>query len=797
MSRVRNAFRPNNGYLWALCFLVIGLSHVHIASAAPPALPTASPDAVGMDAQQFGYIAPAVEQAIQEGHLPGCVVLVARRGHIVFHEAFGHRQIEPTPVAMTTDTVFDLASLTKPVSTATSVMLLVEQGKIRLNETVRTYLPEMDVAGKGEITVLQLLTHQAGLIPDSALSEYEDRANIWPHLWKLPLSYPPGERFVYSDVGFQFLGKLVETQSDMTLDDFTEQHIFQPLGMIETGFNPSVHLRDRAAPTEKRNGDWMRGQVHDPRAYAMGGVAGHAGLFSTSSDLATYAQMLLEEGSFNGVRVLGPQTVRLMTKSIDVAGNQRALGWDVRSGYSSNRGELMSARAFGHGGFTGTAMWIDPELQLTVIFLSNRLHPDGVGRVNRLAGRIGSIAAGAIRVVRNSDNSPAMQTRTISESSEARSPVLAGIDVLQADEFRRLANNRVGLITNHTGVNLQGDRTIDLLQAAQNVNLVAIYSPEHGATGTRDDAQIGDDVDAATGVPILSLYGENRSPTAESLATIDVLVFDIQDIGTRFYTYVSTMGLAMRAAAEHGKAFVVLDRPNPLGGLDVAGPVLDAGRESFVGYHKLPVQHGLTIGELAMMIRDQQQIDVPLQVVPMVGWKRQWSWDHTGRTWVNPSPNMRSLTEAYLYPGIGLLEYTNLSVGRGTDRPFEIVGAPWIDERTFASAMQGQQLPGVQFVPRRFTPTASKHADESCGGVDILIVNRSAFQPVRTGLTMASVLRKLYPEQWEFKELDRLLLDTRVLQAIELGKTYPQIEREFADELEVFKQDRTKYLLYP
>ena len=410
----------------------------------------------------------------------------------------------------------------------------------------------------------------------------------------------------------------------------------------------------------------MQGEVHDPRAFRLGGVAGHAGLFSTAEDLALFAQMMLEHGRADGKQILAWRTVDVMTADYPVSSGVRGLGWDKRTGYSSNRGDLMTQQAFGHGGFTGTSMWIDPGLDLFVIFLSNRVHPDGKGAVNRLAGRIGSIAAAAIE-------SPG-ESSTLAPHTGVEQ-VLCGIDVLQRDKFRQLDGKRAGLITNQTGINADGVTTARLLHDAPNVQLVALFSPEHGLQGKLDIPEIKDDQDTVTGLRVFSLYGKTRRPTAEDLRGIDTLVFDIQDIGTRFYTYISTMGYAMEMAAQQHLTFVVLDRPNPINGVDVGGPVLDEGQQSFVGYHPIPVRHGMTVGELAELFRHELKLPVDLHVVTMEGWRRADYFDRTGLLWVNPSPNMRSLNEAFLYPGIGLLETTNLSVGRGTDTPFEVLGA--------------------------------------------------------------------------------------------------------------------------
>ena len=752
------------------------------AESASARLPVAAPEDAGMDRGRLARIDRIVAEGIAAGRMPGCVVTLGRNGMIVFQKAYGMRQVAPEPVAMTTDAVFDLASLTKPVATATSVMILLDEGRLRLHDRVADHLPDFAENGKGEVTVFQLLTHQGGLIADNSLNDYADGPQqAWQRILSLKLRTAPGEEYVYTDVGFLVLGKLVEAISGQTLDAFARGRIFEPLGMTETGYLPPEELRRRAVPTERRDDRWMQGEVHDPRADLLGGVAGHAGIFSTANDLAVYAQMMLNRGKYGGAGILEESTVALMTQGYPVSRGLRGLGWDVRTGYSTNRGESLSPRAFGHGGFTGTVLWIDPELDLFFIFLSSRLHPGGKGSVNTLAGEIATVAANAI-----ADR----QTPAVSGT------VLAGIDVLQRDGFRQLAGRRVGLITNQTGVNRNGIGTTKLLHDATNVHLVALFSPEHGIQGKLEVGNIGDTRDPATGLHVYSLYGKTRKPTAEMLAEIDTLVFDIQDIGTRFYTYSSTMGYAMQAAAEHGKRFMVLDRPNPINGVDVAGPVLDTGRESFVGFHRLPIRHGMTIGELARMFREELGLNLDLEVVRVEGWRREQYFDETGLKWVNPSPNMRSLTEAILYPGIGILETTNLSVGRGTATPFELFGAPWLDGRKLAESLRGAALPGIRFDAVEFTPDASVHKDQRCGGVRMTITDRKTLEPVRVGLEAAHQLRRLYPDQWTAEKYLVLMGNKRVHEVLLAGKPVAEMETIYEPELKVFLKRRARFLLY-
>jgi uncharacterized protein YbbC (DUF1343 family) len=799
-------------------------------SSGPAPLPSAAPSAAGMSAAQLAHIDEAVEAEIAKKQLPGAVVLVGRQGKIVWRRAYGHRALEPAPEPMTVDTIFDLASLTKVVATATSVMILVERGRVRLGDPVAHYIPEFAQMGKQRITVEQLLTHRSGLIADNPIEDYQQGLEkAWEKVWQLAPLAEAGSRFIYSDVNYLVLGELVRRVSGKPLDEFAAENIFRPLGMKETSFKPDPSLRPRIAPTEKRSGQsavpganekssggeghWMRGEVHDPRAYLMGGVAGHAGLFSTADDLAIYCQMILNHGEYGGVRVLSPMGVARMTQGRASGGNAsdgnvRGLGWDIATAFSANRGDLFPLGSFGHTGFTGTSIWIDPASQTFVIFLSNRVHPKldpkQPADVTSLRGRISSIVAASIiappfsieGVIGRWDqkvNQPLI--RSSLPLSPSQQTVLNGIDVLARDGFALLKGRRVGLITNHTGRDRDGRSTIDLLHQAPGVQLVALFSPEHGIRGVKDE-KVADSVDEKTGLPIYSLYSETRRPKPEMLKGIDTLVFDIQDIGTRFYTYISTMGMAMEEAAKHKLKFVVLDRVNPINGVEVEGPLADADKLSFTAYHQLPIRHGMTVGELAQLFNVERGIKADLQVVKVENWRREQWFDETGLVWINPSPNMRSLTEATLYPGIGLLEVTNVSVGRGTDTPFEVIGAPWIDGRKLAAALNSARLPGVRFVPISFTPRLSVHKDANCGGINIIITDRAQFEPITTGLEIAAQLLKLYPKEFEAHKFNRLLVNQKVFDAFKQGSEGKALRQVWERELAAFRAIRRKYLLY-
>ena len=754
------------------------------STAAEKPLPLADPAKLGLDADLLARIDDAVADALENGQLPGAVVLIVHHGQIVFRKAYGNRCIQPV-IAMTLDTLFDLASLTKPIATATSTFVLLERGKLHLHDPVGKHLPAFRRKETEGITLAHLLLHTSGLIADNALADYEaGRARARAHLFKLNPTAPPGSKFTYSDVGFMLLGEVVEAVSGMSLDAFAAKNVFAPLGMNETAFRPQGKLKERAAATEKRQGTWMLGEVHDPRAFLLGGVAGHAGLFSTAADLAVYAQMLLHKGAYQGRRILKPATVTLMTSAQPVPGGKttqylRAYGWDMHTAFSSNRGtHFPVGKSFGHTGFTGTSMWLDPDSQTAVLFLSNRVHPSGKGNVTKLRGQVATLAAAALPKKAAGDGG-----------------VLTGIDVLVRESFTPLKGAKVGLVTNHTGQDRLGRSTIDLFQQAKGLTLVALFSPEHGIRGAID-AKVPDTTDQKTGLPIYSLYGDRKKPTADTLKGIDTLVFDIQDAGCRFYTYISTLGLVLEAAAAHKIKVVVLDRPNPLGGIAVEGPLLDPGSETFVAYHNLPIRHGMTVGELALLFQKERKLEVAVNVIKMEGWRRTFLFDQAGLTWVSPSPNLRSLTAAMLYPGIGLLETTNLSVGRGTERPFEWIGAPWLDGRKLAAALAAEKLPGLRVVPLRLTPSASVFKDQPCDGVNFIVADWSRFEPVRTGLAVAATLRRLYPETWKMERYDVLLRHQATWQALQQGQDWRALEQTWSAGIATFRQRRQSFLLY-
>jgi uncharacterized protein YbbC (DUF1343 family)/CubicO group peptidase (beta-lactamase class C family) len=763
------------------------------------------------DEPAFIDLDAVMQQAVADGKIPGGVLLVGHNGQIVYRKAFGSRSLEPTREPMTVDTIFDLASLTKCIATTTSMMKLIEQGRVRLNDPVAMYLPEFAQNGKRDITVRELMTHYSGLPPDLDLTElWQGRDAVLQRAMQVKPMYPPGSRFLYSDINFETLGFLVEKITRMSLNDFARESVFKPLQMKDTEFLPAAGLLSRIAPTQyDENGHMLRGVVHDPTARRMGGVAGHAGLFSTADDLALFAQDLL-----SGFKVLSRSAVEKMSTPQQPANaaSLRGLGWDIDSPFASNRGDFLPVGSFGHTGFTGTSLWIDPVTDTYIILLTNAVHPRGGGSVVSLRSRVATAVVHSLQLsVSESEKMRLAKITGYNESLMAsrrfdarNGDVKTGIDVLEAHGFRELQAEggktvRVGLVTNQTAVDAAGRSTIDALAHAPGIQLVAIFSPEHGIAGKVDSTDIQSSKDAGTGIPIYSVYGEgeaSRRPSDEAMAKLDTIVYDIQDIGVRFYTYESTLGYFLEAAAKAGKNIVVLDRPNPINGAFVQGPVADEERESFVSYWQTPVRHGMTIGELSRMFNAERHINAHLIVVSMEGWMRGDWFDSTGRVWINPSPNMRSLDEAVLYPGIGMIEATNISVGRGTATPFEVMGAPWIDPVTLSSYLNARAIAGVRFIPVQFTPDSSNYAHEKCGGVNIVVTDRDALDAPELGAEVASALHALYPNQYKIARLDSLMVSKPSFDAIAAGEDPRRVAERWQDSIEKFDGIRSKYLLY-
>jgi len=761
---------------------------------------------------------PIIDEAITQRQIPGAVLIVGHDGQVVYRKAYGDRALVPHREAMTVDTIFDCASLTKVLATTTALMQLWEQGKFRMADPVAKYLPDFAQNGKQDITVRQLLVHYSGLQEDLDLvKKWDGKDTAYGMAFEIAPDRPPGSLFVYSDINFIVLGALVERLSGESLDQYSAKHVFAPLGMKETRFLPPTSWLPRIAPTEEdENHHLLRGVVHDPSARRMGGVAGHAGVFSTADDLATFAQAMLDGGR----GVLTAATVAKMTSPQQPATGTavRGFGWDIDSPFSTNRGELLPVGGFGHTGFTGTSVWIDPTTKTYIVLLTNAVHINALpgpekGSAVSLRTKVATAVAAALAL--DPVEAEKMRVASLTGYSEMQSAarklaarngmVKVGIDVLEEAHFSALHpakdghRRRIGLLTNQTGVDSEGRRTIDVLSNVPGISLDAIFSPEHGIAGTLDTINVKNDKDAGTGVTVFSVYGGSeaaRHPQIDVLKHLDAVVIDLADAGVRFYTYESTMGYFLESTAKAGIDVILLDRPNPITGSFVQGPVSDEGHESFTNYFPEPVRQGMTMGELARMFNAERKIGARLEVVPMAGWQRGDWLDSTGVEWVNTSPNLRSLTQNTLYPGVGMIEGMNVSVGRGTDTPFEVVGAPWINGKELAAYLNARAIQNVRFVPISFTPSSSNFAGQRCEGVNLIVLDRNAFEATELGVELASALHKLYPGDLKLERMADLLVNQSTFQGLEAGVDPRRIAADWQESLEKFIALREKYLLY-
>ena len=793
----------------------------------------------------FGSVSTLVNQAIAAKKLPGAVLLVNHDGKTVFEQAYGDRALEPVVEAMTENTIFDMASLTKCLVTATAVMQLYEEHKLQFDDPVTKYLPAFGVNGKQNVTIRELLTHYSGLPPDVELKDgwglgAPDKAEGMRRAMESSLKTTPGTHFEYSDINFITLGVLVERVSGETLDGYAQKHIFGPLGMTHTRYLPIKESVPQIAPTAyddqgtaATNPDYdrmLRGTVHDPTTRRMGGVAGHAGVFSTAGDVALFAQALLDRLAGRASNFpLQQATLKLMTQpeqpSTAVPGAtiftadgkattgiaSRGFGWDINTAFSRPRGEIFPIGSFGHTGFTGTSLWMDPGSDTFVVLLANAVHPRGAPPISPLRAAVATAVARALFLYEQAG------------SLVTNGQTLTGIDVLESTDFSALREAaarhgnhlRLGLLTNQTGVDREGRRTIDiLLHSIPEVELKTIFTPEHGLFGVKDTEKIGSEVDLESHLPVISLYGakpEQRRPSLERLKDLDAVAIDLQDAGVRFYTYETVMGYFLEAAAQAHVEIIVLDRPNPIGGLSVQGPVSDNGAESYVDYMPLPIRHGMTLGELALYFNSERllpsgaspniraPIRAQLTVIAMQNWSRRQYYDDTGLHWINPSPNLRSVAANTVYPGVELLQSTNVSVGRGTDTPFEHIGAPYIDAAQLSAYLKARKIPGVSFAPTSFVVTEDSNHYPSHGktipGVTFTVTDRNALDAPELGIELISALHHLYPE-FTLSKADHLIANVDTMRALANQEDPRKIAEGWATDLAAFDQRRQVYLLY-
>ncbi|WP_175903419.1 exo-beta-N-acetylmuramidase NamZ domain-containing protein [Burkholderia seminalis] len=743
----------------------------------------------------------AIAAEIADGRLAGAVVVTGDADGVRVRVARGLRVAGEHAEAMTADTVFDLASLTKPVATAVAIMQLAERGMLVLDAPAARYWPAFGAHGKAGITIRQLLAHVSGLPAGVSSSRaLRSRAAVLADIVAMTPDAPAGTRARYSDVNYVALGEIVERVSHRPLDAWCAAHVFAPLGMASTAFRPPARLLARVAPTVVRDGRRLRGGVHDPVAAAMGGVAGNAGLFASADDLARFARMLLNGGALGPARVLARRSVATLETpaALDAQGDLRTPGWAVGPPLVANRYRLPPIGALQHLGYTGTALWIDLVTRRFAIVLTSRLYPDETGTATPLRSLVLGIVSSEAAAVTSSRIAARVPAMAAAVAQAARlpvshGPVLAGIDVLAASGFAAVAGRRIALVTSHGGFDRFGRRTVDLLARAPGAQLVALFAPEHGL-GTDVDETFGDTIDAATGMVVHSLYGDRRRIAPALLADVDVLVIDLQDAGVRFFTYLATLGYALEAGAAAHRPVLVLDRPDPLGGDTSGGPVADAGPATFTGYFPLPLQPGMTIGELARLFNDRLHIGAALTVVPMANYARAMRFDDTGLGRVAPSPNLRDDTALSLYPETGLVEGAAVSVGRGTATPFGVVGAPWIDGRVLTDDLRAMRLDAT-FSPVRFVPTEGPQRGRICEGVRIERPPGPA-RPGVIGLALALALHRRYPAQFRIDAIRASIGSREVADMLEAGRSLDEMERVVDAQNAAFARERASFLLY-
>jgi SSS family transporter len=992
----------------------------------------------------FTPISTLINDAIAAHKLPGAVALIGHNNEVVFEHAYGDRKLagEPGPIPgpdgkpdlrpepMTEDTIFDMASLSKCLSTATAIMQLYEAGKITsFDDPVEQYLPAFNAthdATRAKVTLRMLLTHTSGEAPDVDLKtpwglSSPDKAEGIRLALTTPLKSTPGDHFEYSDINFILLGDLVETLSGQPLDVYAQQHIFKPLGMTDTRYLPlakacgphhdngaaiawapaprgrelfacpqgdwSTSLLPRIAPethddegNAQTNPDFdhlLRGTVHDPTTRRMGGVAGHAGVFSTAHDVYLFANALLEKLLHNtGSFPLKQSTLQLMTmpeqpnsstpgdpssatasaspkvglgkaelaaaNSFEAASiaagdkpaepglaphypalhgqNLRGFGWDIDTAFSKPRGLIFPIGSFGHTGYTGTSLWMDPASDTYVILLANAVHPHDQHRpISNLRGEVATAAAQALGLGANrpvdckqpnvfcdptkmpketgAPSSPTASSSAkvgIGEADLSRTSTqprlmrvatsrypeasasglmprgktgalvpegrtLTGIDVMEQTHFAALHGlHHLGLLTNQTGIDAEGHRTVDILHSLPSslYSLLTVFSPEHGINGILDQSNIASTTDPATHLPVISLYGahpSDRHPTHAQLANLDAVVIDLQDVGVRFWTYEAATTYFLEAAAReqtdfhHPMEIVLLDRPNPIGGVAIQGPVSDPGLASYVNSMPIPVRHGLTLGELARYFVGTHHLATHLTVIPMQHWSRTEYFADTHLPWVNPSPNLRSPEAAILYPALGLIETTNLSVGRGTPHPFSFFGAgvstpsssptlkepvsspstspalkgtgfspsvndlgkpgalgpegPWFNAATVAAAITARHLPGVIFtattVPIAEDANHYPFHGQTIPAVRLSVTDPTTFNSPETGIEILTTLHRLYPTQFRLVKVQTLLCNQATLDALEHGDDPRAVALSWQPQLKSFKLAINPYLLYP
>jgi uncharacterized protein YbbC (DUF1343 family) len=731
----------------------------------------------GLEGAQEALTA-ALSRAVKESEAPGAVGCVGEGDRLIFLEAAGNRELTPDVLPAEKDTIYDLASLTKMIATTTSVMILHEEGRIDFDAPITEYLP---IPAFGKFTVRHCLTHTAGLTAGRPF--YKDCSSLNEILQvasEIDLEAPPGARRKYSDIGFMILGKVVELVGRDSLDAFARKHIFEPLEMKSTTFKPPKEWAKRCAATEKCA--WRKrviiGEVHDENAFAAGGVSGHAGLFSTAEDLSRFCRALL------GGKLFSNKTLDEMTRRGQVPFYPwQGLGWKLDPWACGSEGFLPSRAAIGHTGWTGTNIWIDRDSGVFSILLSNTCHPTRGSRDTAALRRIFSEAVAE-------------------RFYPGRSNVHTGIDRLLWDGFDPVRGKRIALLTNQSATDELGRSVVDVFAMAADVKIAAIYSPEHGfdvkaEAGATVKNQKGD-------VPIISLYGEKKRPTHEELKGVEMFVADLPDVGARYYTYMSTIFDCIEACTEANVPLMVLDRPNPVGGSILEGAIAKQ-TGSPVCRAALPARHGMTMGELAKFFAQTLPNDktASVQTYDVDGWLRPLRHDQCSLPWSPPSPNIPTSETALLYVGMCLFEGTNLNEGRGTETPFYILGAPWLDAEDIVAAIAPEDRPGCVLEAARYTPksiqgkaTSPQYMNEECKGIRVTVENPEQVRAFRMAVAILAAIWKRHPKKLELKKgFDVLAGGSDLREAIIAGRAAGEIVAGYESELTAFDAQRPK--LYP
>ncbi|HEO72594.1 MAG TPA: DUF1343 domain-containing protein, partial [Candidatus Hydrogenedentes bacterium] len=717
-----------------------------------------------------------LEEAVRETETPGAVAYVGDLHQTYLDAATGLRQVIPEPLPAGTSTVYDVASLTKCVATTTAVLMLCHDGAMDLDQPASELVP---IPAFGAFTVRHLLTHTAGLVP--GLPYYRSAVTIDEMLQRYAargLDHPPGTQRRYSDVGFMILGRAVELTAHDSLDMFCARRIFKPLAMNQTTFNPPGGSAYTCAATEACawRGKVMVGAVHDENAYAVGGVAGHAGLFSTAQDLGRFCRALL------GGELL-PEHVLAQALSFGQVAFYpwQGLGWNLDPWPTSVNGFLPARTAFGHTGWTGCSLWLDRASGLFAILLANTCHPARTKRDNKTLRRV-------------------FHTAVAREFYPHRTNTHTGLDRLLWEQFRTLRGKRIALLTHHAAVDQLGRPILDVLGLEPRVKVALLYSPEHGFHG---QAEAGQKVDSESGeIPLISLYGNRSRPTAHELKDIDLFVVDLQDVGARYYTYPHTMLECMRACADARIPMLVLDRPNPLGGNVLEGPIASDTSHA-VCCAPVPIRHGMTIGELALFLRGRALSGsggLDLAISALDSWQPERLFAECDLPWIPPSPNIPSPQTALLYVGTCLFEGTNLNEGRGTETPFQIIGAPWLAAETIIRDIGPGLRTGCSLEPVIYTPKAMPgkassptYCDRQCNGIRIRVRDPHKVRAFTLTVALLDAIRKRHPEQFAWKRSFDVLAGSDTLRKhIETGASVERIIASCQAGLDAFRRARPR-----